>query len=56
MTRRILGILAFLILVAVGVNVCDDGCSKNVSADETAGMAERYQQVDFKSGITGGER
>ena len=45
--RRILGVLAFLVLVAVGINACDDGCSKNVSA---AGQTERYRQVDFKSG------
>jgi len=30
----ILGVILFLFLVAVGINVCDDRCSRNLDVDE----------------------
>ena len=40
------GILALLVLVVIWMLIIDYRCSRNVSADETAGMAG--QQIPFK--------
>jgi len=40
------GFLAFLVLVALWIIITDERCSRNVSGDETAGMAT--QQIPFK--------
>jgi len=45
--RSFLLLALLLVLIGIGTNVCDDRCSKNVSADETAGMV---QAVPFAGG------